>query len=93
MIIALSTLFPNVNLILSLIGGSICGVVFIVMPVFFYKAAYITRPSKKNRCVQNCLGNLIIAVTVPIGIMGVYLNLCKMMEPAEGESASEQLLP
>ena len=36
-IIAMSTLFPDVNLILSLLGGSICGVCFIVLPVFFYR--------------------------------------------------------
>ena len=36
-IVAMSTLFPDVNLILSLLGGSICGVCFIVMPVFFYR--------------------------------------------------------
>ena len=74
-IIALSTLFPDVNLILSLLGGSICGVCFIVMPVFFYRAAYITRPSKKNRWCQIVIGNFIVAVTIPIGIMGVYMNL------------------
>ena len=37
LIVSLSTLFPNVNLILSLLGGSVCGVFFIVMPVFFYR--------------------------------------------------------
>ena len=36
-IVALSTIFPDVNLILSLLGGSICGVCFIIMPVFFYR--------------------------------------------------------
>ena len=88
-IISLSTFFPNVNMILSLLGGSICGVCFIVMPVFFYKAAYVTRPSKKNRCCQVWLGNLIVAITLPIGILGVYLNLAKMMEAPEGQTASE----
>lgn len=37
LIIAFSTLFPDVNMILSLLGGSICGVCFIVLPVFFYR--------------------------------------------------------
>ena len=36
-IIAMSTMFPDVNLILSLLGGSICGVFFIIMPVLFYR--------------------------------------------------------
>ena len=80
-IIALSTLFPDVNLILSLLGGSICGVCFIVMPVFFYRQAYVARPSKKNRCVQIWAGNLIVAVTLPIGFLGVYMNVNKMMHP------------
>lgn len=53
------------------------------MPVFFYRQAYITRPSKKNRCVQKWIGNLIIAVTLPIGIAGVYMNVKQMMKPAE----------
>ena len=79
-IIALSTLFPDVNMILSLIGGSICGVCFIVMPVLFYKRAYITRPSKKNRWIQNLLGNLILCIAIPIGILGVYTNIEQMMK-------------
>ena len=78
----MSSLFPNVNIILSLLGGSICGVVFIVMPVFFYKQAYITRPSKKSRVFQNTLGNVIVGVTIPIGLLGIYMNVSKMMLPA-----------
>ena len=82
-IVALSTLFPNVNLILSLLGGSVCGVFFIVMPVFFYRQAYIARPSRKGRWTQITLGVLIVAVTIPIGIIGVYKNIENMLDPAE----------
>lgn len=84
-IIAMSTLFPDVNMILSLLGGSICGVCFIVMPVFFYRQAYLVRPSKKNRCCQIWLGNLIVAIALPIGFLGVALNVQKMMHPTAAE--------
>lgn len=80
LIIAFSTLFPDVNMILSLLGGSVCGVCFIVLPVFFYRQAYIARPSKKDRRVALLFGWLIVIVTVPIGVVGVYLNLQKMMK-------------
>ena len=84
-IIALSTLFPDVNIILSLLGGSICGVCFIVMPVLFYKQAYVTRPSKKNRWLEILLGNLILCVAIPIGILGVYMNIEQMRKgPSSG---------
>ena len=36
-IIAMSSIFPDVNLILSLVAGSVCGVCFLVLPVFFYR--------------------------------------------------------
>ena len=75
LIVSLSTLFPNVNLILSLLGGSVCGIFFIVMPVFFYRAAYIARPSRKSRWLQVILGHLIVLVTIPIGVIGVFLNV------------------
>ena len=79
-IIALSTFFPNVNIVLSLLGGSVCGVFFIVMPVFFYRQAYIARPSRKSRWMQVILGNLIVFVTIPIGIIGVIKNVQRMLE-------------
>ena len=82
LIISLSTLFPNVNLILSLLGGSVCGVFFIVMPVFFYRQAYIARPSRKSRWLQSLLGHLIVLVTIPIGVIGVVKNVQRMLEPA-----------
>ena len=77
----MSTLFPDVNLILSLLGGSICGVCFIILPVFFYRQAYQARPSKKNRCLQIWIGNIIVAIALPIGILGVAMNVSKMMHP------------
>ena len=86
-IIALSTVFPNVNFILSLFGGSICGVCFIVMPVLFYRQAFlVVRPSKKDRRVQLCLGYMILAVALPVGILGVYANLKTMIETDSGIS-------
>ena len=93
-IIAFSTFFPDVNLILSLLGGSICGVCFIVLPVLFYRQAYIVKPSKKDRRFHICLGYLIVLITVPIGVIGVYFNLLKMM-PTAGvphQSAGEEVV-
>ena len=88
-IIAMSSLFPDVNLILSLFGGSICGVCFIVMPVLFYKRAYVTRPSKKNRWLEVLLGNLILCIAIPIGILGIYMNVEMMRKaPSAGEVAA-----
>ena len=83
MIIALSSIFPNVNIILSLLGGSICGVCFIILPIFFYRQAYIIKPSKKSRCWQMSLGYLIVLLTVPVGIMGVYMNVQKLLISSE----------
>ena len=83
MIIALSSIFPNVNLILSLLGGSICGVCFIILPIFFYRQAYIIKPSKKSRCCQMSLGYLIVLLTIPVGIMGVYMNVQKLLISSE----------
>ena len=91
-IIAMSTFFPDVNMILSLLGGSICGVCFIVMPVLFYKRAYVTRPSKKNRWLEIVLGNLILCIAIPIGLLGVYMNIEKMREtPSSGVSGPAQV--
>jgi len=78
-IMVLSTLFPDVNTILSLVAGSICGVLLLVLPVFFYRAAYIEKPSKKNRYCTVMLGYLLVALTVPLGILGVYSNVKIMM--------------
>ena len=85
------------NIILSLLGGSICGVCFIVMPVLFYKRAYVTRPSKKNRWLEILLGNLILCVAIPIGILGVYTNIEMMRKGhssgVEGPPEAEVAVP
>ena len=56
------------------------------MPVLFYKQAYITRPSRKNRWFQVMLGNLIILIAVPIGVFGVFANVKKMLNGGEEHS-------
>jgi len=71
----MSTLFPDINSILSLLGGDICGVLLIILPVFFYRAAYIDRPSKKSRILASLIGLLVVAIATPVGLIGVYLNL------------------
>lgn len=78
-IIGLSTLFPNVNMILSLLAGDVCGVCLIVLPILFYRSAYIQRPSKKSRSLQIALGYLIILLTIPIGMTGIYLNMRQLL--------------
>lgn len=84
-IMVVSTLFPDVNTILSLVAGSICGVFLIILPIFFYRAAYIEKPSKKNRTCTVMMGYLLVTCTIPLGILGVYSNVKIMM----GGSAEE----
>ena len=87
-IMLMSTLFPDVNTILSLVAGSICGVLLIVLPVFFYRAAYIDKPSKKNRGCTIAAGYLLVALTLPLGIIGVYTNIKHMIALDEAETAT-----
>jgi len=82
-IVMASTLFPNVNSILSLIGGDICGVMLLILPVLFYKAAYVVRPSKKSRTLHMLVGYTLMAITIPIGMMGLYQNMTKLMGPEQ----------
>jgi len=84
-IVVISCIFPDVNTLLSLVAGSICGVFLIVLPIFFYRAAYIEKPSKKNRTCTVLLGYLLVALTLPLGIIGVYSNIKIMMGAEEGE--------
>ena len=86
-IMVVSCMFPDVNTILSLVAGSICGVLLIVLPIFFYRAAYIEKPSKKNRTCTVCMGYLLVACTLPLGILGVYSNLKIMAGTGEGGEA------
>lgn len=91
-IMLMSTIFPDVNTILSLVAGSICGVLLIVLPVAFYRAAYIDKPSKKNRACTIAMGYLLVACTLPLGIIGVYTNIQHMMaDPQAGASELSQI--
>ena len=84
-------MFPDVNTLLSLVAGSICGVLLIVLPIFFYRAAYIEKPSKKSRTCTVFMGYLLVACTLPLGILGVYSNLKIMMgEGAEAEAVGPE---
>jgi len=85
-ILMIACLFPDINTILSLVAGSICGVLLIVLPIFFYRGAYIDKPSKKDRTCTILFGYLLVAVTLPIGLFGVYINIKQMM--GTGESAT-----
>lgn len=82
----ISTLFPDVNTLLSLVAGSICGVLLIVLPVAFYRAAYIDKPSKKGRGCTIAAGYLLVALTLPLGIIGVYTNIKIMMADKTAEA-------
>lgn len=79
-ILAVSTLFPDVNTLLSLVAGSICGVLLIILPVIFYRGAYIDRPSKKNRTCTIMMGYLLVALTLPLMFIGVYTNVHNIMK-------------
>lgn len=79
----ISTLFPDVNTLLSLVAGSVCGVFLIVLPVFFYRAAYIDRPSKKSRTCQVFMGYVLVAICLPLGLLGVYMNLREIIMGGE----------
>lgn len=70
-ILAISSFFPNINTVLSLFGGSICGVIVLILPIAFYKAAYINRPSKKDRRCLVYTGYLIAVICVVLGVLGV----------------------
>lgn len=72
-------MFPDVNTLLSLVAGSICGVLLIVLPVVFYRGAYLDRPSKKNRTCTILMGNLLVALTLPLMFIGVYVNMKKIL--------------
>ena len=77
----MSTLFPDINSILSLIGGDICGVLLIVLPVLFYRAAYIERPSKKSRIIPSLIGTIIMMIAIPVGLLGIYQNVNALIHP------------
>ena len=70
-ILLLSIALPNINLVLSLFAGSICGTLLLILPVFFYRAAYLNRPSKKDRSRILKLGWVLVASAVPIGVLGI----------------------
>jgi len=89
-IMVASTLFPDVNTLLSLVAGSICGILLIVLPVFFYRAAYIDKPSKKSRTCTVLLGYLLVACALPVGILGVYTNIRDIMARSGGEEQTAE---
>ena len=70
-VLVLTIMLPDINTVLSLITGSICGSLLFILPVFFYRAAYFTRPSKKDRTMKLYMGYALVVVVIPIGIMGV----------------------
>jgi hypothetical protein len=70
-VLVLTIIFPDINLVLSLFTGSICGTLYFVLPVFFHRQAYISIPSKKDRTMEFVLGYLVVGLAVPIGIMGI----------------------
>jgi hypothetical protein len=74
-ILALSIIFPDINVVLSLFAGSICGTLLFILPVFFYRAAYVTRPSKKDRTLTLRAGWVLVIIALPIGILGVIQNV------------------
>ena len=78
-ILALSVIFPDINVVLSLFAGSICGTLLFILPVFFYHAAYVNRPSKKDRTLPLRVGYALVAIALPIGILGVIQNFSEIL--------------
>ena len=78
-IVSLSTLFPAINVVLSLFAGIICGVALFVLPVLFYKAAYIYRPSRKSRVYTTLIGNALLIICIPIFMFGVVYNVQEIL--------------
>lgn len=71
LVFVLTIIFPDINVVLSLFTGSICGTLAFALPVFFHRQAYLSIPSKKDRQKEYWLGYFVLAVTIPIGILGV----------------------
>ena len=67
----MTVIFPDINVVLSLFTGSICGTILFILPVIFYRAAFILRPSKKDRSCELWMGYVVALISIPIGILGV----------------------
>lgn len=79
-ILLLSFALNDINLILSLISGSICGTLLFILPVAFYRKAYIERPSKKERRLVLALAYASAVAALAMGGCGVYQNVSLIMD-------------
>lgn len=79
-LLGLSVVFDDIQLILSLVAGSICGTIIFILPIFFYREAYIKRPSKKNRSCLMYMGYASAVLILIIGCCGIYANIKSMVD-------------
>jgi len=74
-IVFMSAILPDVNLLLSLVTGSICGTIILGLPIVFYRKAYISKPSKKDRTRIMMFGYFILVSAIVIGVLGTCQNI------------------
>ena len=74
-----SMIMPSIEVVLSLVCGSICGSILLILPTLFYRKAYIERPSRKPRTRELYLGYSICVLAIIVGLMGVAQNLKEIL--------------
>jgi len=81
-LVASSLLFPSINSVLTLITGSICGVILLILPPIFYMKAYKNRPptEEKDNRMKFLLASILIGCAVPIGLFGFYTSLYQLIK-------------
>ena len=76
----MTILIPNVNVVLSLFAGSICSCALLILPVFFWRKAYldeevtsVEKIEKKKRLVA--LGWIVVVFAGSVSFMGIIQNI------------------
>lgn len=81
LIFVLTLIFPDVNVVLSLFAGSICSCALMVLPVFFWRKAYIVdapAERRKDRGYQMMGGWIIVVIIMSISVFGIVQNILEM---------------
>jgi len=79
LIYACSIVLNDINVVLSLFAGSICGTLLFVLPVVFYRHAYLTNPSKRDRGKTLKAAYVMAVFAVIVGLLGVWQNISKLL--------------
>ena len=84
-VFVMTILVPNVNVVLSLFAGSICSCALLILPVVFWRKAYLTdepvkpeKELKQERLIK--LGWIVIVISGSISLMGIIQNIRKYGE-------------